>query len=100
MKIYSENSLSNFEFWSSAKDNAAKLTIKELDQIESILEDSNPDGMSETEINDLFWFDFETVAEWIGKEVCENCGELIDSGDICECQEDNEDEEESEEYDN
>jgi hypothetical protein len=94
MKIYSENSLSNFEFWSGAKDNAAKLTDKELDQIESILEDSNPDGMSATEINDLFWFEFETVCEWIGKEVCENCGEIFESGETCECQEDEEEDEE------
>lgn len=48
MKIYKEESLSNFEFWSGAVDNAKKLTDKEMDQIESILEDLNPDGMSET----------------------------------------------------
>jgi hypothetical protein len=93
MKLYKEESLSNFEFWSGAKDNAKKLTSEELDQIESILEDTNPDGMSETEINDLFWFDFETVLEWIGKEECPDCGELIESGKTCECQEEETDEE-------
>ncbi len=99
MKIHKEESLNNFEFWSGAKDRANKLTSRELDQIEAILEDLYPDGMSETELNDLFWFDFETVLEWIGKEECSECGEIFDSGEICECQEEeeeNEDEEEEE----
>ena len=38
MKMYSEKSLSEFEFWSGAKDRAEKLTSEELDQIESTLE--------------------------------------------------------------
>jgi hypothetical protein len=97
MKIYSESSLGGFDFWSGAKDNAEKLTVKELDQIESILEDIYPDGMTDTEVNDLFWFDFETVVDWIGKEICPDCGELIESGDICECQEEEEEEEDQEE---
>lgn len=37
MKIYKEESLSNFEFWSGAKDFAEKLTDNELDQIEDNL---------------------------------------------------------------
>jgi hypothetical protein len=87
MKIHKEESLSNFEFWSGAKDNVEKLTSEELDQIESNLEDLYPDGMDETQINDLFWFEFDTVLEWIGKEECPDCGELIDQGETCECQE-------------
>lgn len=94
MKIYKEESLSNFEFWSGAKDNVEKLTSNEFDQIETTLEDLYPAGMSETELNDLFWFDFETVLEWIGKEECPECGELFESGEICECQEEEEVEEE------
>lgn len=66
MKIYKEESLRNFEFWSGAKDNANELTSAQLDEVENILEDMYPDGMSETEINDLFWFDFDTIKEWLG----------------------------------
>jgi hypothetical protein len=66
MKIYSETSLSSFEFWSGAKDKAAYLTDQEMDQIESILEDAYPDGMTDTQLNDLFWFDDDTIAEWLG----------------------------------
>jgi hypothetical protein len=67
MKIHSEKSLSDFEFWSGGKDRAEKLTSEELDQIELTLEELYPDGIDETELNDLFWFDFETVVGWIGE---------------------------------
>ena len=68
MKVYSEVSLSNFNFWSGAKDNAAELTDSQLDQVESTLEYIYPDGMNETAINDFFWFEFDTVKEWLGIE--------------------------------
>jgi len=97
MKLYKEENLNGFEFWSGAKDRADKLTDNELDQIEVILEDLYPDGMDETQLNDLFWFDFETVLEWIGKEECPDCGEIFESGETCECQEEEETEETEEE---
>ncbi len=87
MRIYKEENLTNFEFWSGAKDRAEKLTSHELNQIETTLEELYPDGMSETELNDFFWFDFETVLGWIGKKECEECGEIFESGEKCECQE-------------
>ena len=65
MKIYSEKSLRNFEFWSGAKENANELTGAQLDEVETILEDLYPEGMDETQINDLFWFDFDTIKEWL-----------------------------------
>lgn len=61
MKIYKEESLSNFEFWSGAKDFASKLTENEFDAIEAFLETEYPDGMDETQINDLFWFEPEYI---------------------------------------
>ena len=66
MKIYSEKSLRNFEFWSGAKENVNELTGAQLDEVETILEDLYPEGMDETQINDLFWFDFDTIKEWLG----------------------------------
>ncbi len=66
MKIYREESLSGFEFWSGAKDFAEKLTDTEFDQIEDNLTELYPDGMDETQINDLFWFEPETVCDWLG----------------------------------
>lgn len=80
MKIYEEKSLRDFEFWSVAKDNAELLTCEQLDEVEQILEDSHPDGMDSTEINDLFWFDFDTVCEWLGT-TCEELTGQDEDGD-------------------
>ena len=68
MKVYKEMNLRDFEFWSGAKSNAETLTDEQLDMVESILEDAFPDGMDETQINDIFWFDFDTIREWRGIE--------------------------------
>jgi len=68
MKIIKEQSLSDFEFWSGAKSNAETLTREQLNEVESMLLDIYPYGLTETEINDLFWFDFETVQGWLGLE--------------------------------
>ena len=64
MRIVTEESLRNFQFWSGAKDFANNLTFDELDEIESILE-SDGSEYTDTQINDLFWFDPEVVCEWI-----------------------------------
>ena len=66
MKIYRETSLRNFEFWSGARDTVEYLTPGEIDMIESTLEELYPDGMSETEVNDFFWFEDDTIAQWLG----------------------------------
>ena len=65
MKISTEQSLNNFNFWSGAKDNAAELTRDQLDEVENLLEDIYPDGINETQLNDLFWFEFDTVKDWL-----------------------------------
>ena len=67
MKIISEDKrLRDFDFWSGAKDTVNYLTSEELDIIEDMLEDAYPDGMTETQLNDLFWFDTDVIAEWLG----------------------------------
>lgn len=66
MKITTEQKLSEFEFWSGAKDRAENLTDEEFDTIEQYFEDLYPDGMNNTQINDWFWFEFEEIAQWIG----------------------------------
>lgn len=68
MIIFTEQKLRYFKFWCGAKDTASELTFAELDQIESILEDAYPEGVYETLINDLFWFEPDLIAEWLGYE--------------------------------
>ena len=68
MKIYTENNLRNFDFWSGAVYTANHLTDDDFDTIEEILEDMYPNGMDETSINDLFWFEDDWIAEMLGYE--------------------------------
>ena len=69
MKITKEvDSYSDFEFWSGARDTAVELTADEIAEVFSILEDAYPEGMTETELNDFFWFERDTIAEWLGYE--------------------------------
>ena len=57
--------LTSFEFWSGAKQH--NFTYNELKQLETVLEDlSLSPPPTETEINDLFWFEEETLCDWIG----------------------------------
>lgn len=67
MKYYVEESLSNFKFWSGAVPTAELLTEEQFDIVELILESSaGEEGWSDTAINDLFWFDGDTIAQWLG----------------------------------
>ena len=77
MTIKTEQSLRYFEFWSGAKANAEMMTAEELDSVESELEAMYPEGMTDTEINDLFWFDFEYVCDLIGLEYDAEKDEII-----------------------
>ena len=66
MLIHSETSLRDFNFWLDGADNANCLTYEQLDIIEDILTDIYPDGIDETQLNDLMWFDEDLIAEWLG----------------------------------
>lgn len=66
MEIYRECSLTNFEPWSGAVDRYKVFTYEQLEELETILEEMNPDGMSETELNDLFWFEEDYLAQILG----------------------------------
>lgn len=77
MKIYREESLSSFEFWSGAIANAEEFTLEELDRIGDELEAENPEGMDETEINDLMWFEPAYLASLIGLDWDGETGKII-----------------------
>ena len=65
MKIITEQPLRDFQFWSGAKDNAKELTYEQCDELESMLDDMYPDGLTDTQLNDLMWFEFDTIKEWL-----------------------------------
>lgn len=59
MKTFNENvTLSNFDAWSGAAD--TKETIlknNKGDEFDTLIEDLYPDGLSDTSLNDLLWFE-------------------------------------------
>ena len=65
MRIYSEMSLTNFEFCGGAKDRAKMLTYEEIERIGEVIEELYQE-IEDVAINDLFWFDFGCVVDWLG----------------------------------
>ena len=68
MKVYREVcSAGDFDFWSGAKDTVKYLTDREIETIFDLMDDCGiGDGMDETAVNDFFWFEDDTIAEWLG----------------------------------
>lgn len=67
MQILLDVSLRNFNFCKGARERANYLTLEELDTIENILEGLYMgDPVPECEIDNLFWFEEDTIAEWLG----------------------------------
>ena len=67
MTITYELDLNSFQAWSGAKDTLERIQREgKCAELENVLEELYPDGMTETELNDLLWFEPETVYEWLG----------------------------------
>ncbi|HEY6143696.1 MAG TPA: hypothetical protein VIV55_09830 [Flavobacterium sp.] len=68
MRTYNDNmTLANFDAWSGAID--TKKTILENnkgDEFDFLIEDLYPEGLSETALNDLLWFEDEWLFECLG----------------------------------
>lgn len=70
MKTCNETKLVDFQAWSGAVD--TKNTIIDHDKqtdFEYLIDELYPDGLSETQLNDLLWFDAEWVFEQLGIEI-------------------------------
>ena len=67
MKYYVETSLENFEAWSGGRDTLEVLIEKGLcDTVEMFLEEALGEDISDTAINDVLWFERDTIADWCG----------------------------------
>ena len=67
MTITYELNLKSFKAWSGAVDTLERIQREgKCEELENVLEELYPDGMTETELNDLLWFDSESVYEWLG----------------------------------
>lgn len=67
MKIISEvYNYNDFNFWSGAADNVKYLNADEIESVVNQLEEIYPEGMTDIEFNDFFWFEVDTIAEMLG----------------------------------
>ena len=67
MKIVSEITLADFEAWSGARGTLQHIIDEGgCDQLEAVLEDLYPDGMTDTQLNDILWFEPEWCYEMAG----------------------------------
>lgn len=88
MKYFVEESLRDFNFWSGGKDRAELLTDEQFDMVEQMMEEIEPaEGWTDTAINDFFWFEFDTIAQWLGYADKEHLEEDISQDEVQEAQE-------------
>ena len=71
MKVYSEVSLIDFNFWGGAKDTVEELYEEDFNIIQSAIEEMECDenGMiEEVDLNDIIWFERDWIARILGYE--------------------------------
>tara|TARA_Y100000361_G_scaffold153251_1_gene174609 strand:+ start:522 stop:740 length:219 start_codon:yes stop_codon:yes gene_type:complete len=67
MKVVNDNlSLRNFDAWAGAKDTKQLiLDNNKEDEFEFLMEDLYPDGMTDTQLNDILWFEEDWICEML-----------------------------------
>ena len=67
MKLFREESISSFEAWSGAKDTQEKIINENKEQeFDQLIEELYPDGLDETQLNDILWFEEDWIFEQLG----------------------------------
>ena len=70
MKTYNETTLDRFDAWSGAIDTKKRI-IQECksEEFDSLIEELYPDGLSETQLNDILWFEQDWLYESLVIEI-------------------------------
>ena len=68
MKTFNENTtLVNFDAWSGAVDTKKRIIEEcKADEFDNLIDELYPDGLSETALNDLLWFEEDWIFEMLG----------------------------------
>ena len=73
MKTYTETTLSNFNAWSGAINTKEILIEQGMDRnFDYLIEELYPDGISETQLNDILWFEQDWIFETLGIDLNED----------------------------
>lgn len=68
MKTYNENTtLVNFDAWSGAVDTKNRIIEEgKAEDFDNLIDELYPDGLSETTLNDILWFEEDWIFEMLG----------------------------------
>ena len=67
MIIKTETNLRNFEAWAGAIDTKKIILDAGLEEeFEGLIEELYPEGLTDTELNDILWFDSDWILEALG----------------------------------
>ena len=68
MKTFNENTtLINFDAWSGAVDTKERIINEgKADEFDNLIDELYPDGLSETQLNDILWFEEDWLFEMLG----------------------------------
>ena len=67
MKTFKHTSLEYFSAWSGAiETQEAILAANKGEEFDNLIEEQYPDGLSETQLNDILWFEEDWLFEMLG----------------------------------
>lgn len=68
MKVINDNlDLRNFKAWSGAKHTKELILDNDKeDDFDSMIEDLYPDGLTDTQLNDILWFEEDWICKTLG----------------------------------
>jgi len=68
MKTFNENTtLVNFDAWSGAVETKERIINEgKASEFDNLIEDLYPDGLSETALNEILWFEEDWIFEMLG----------------------------------
>jgi len=74
MKVINDNqTLMNFDAWSGAKDTKNELIELGLtEEFESLIDELYPEGLTDTQLNDILWFERDWIFKSLGIETNED----------------------------
>lgn len=67
MKLFKEESIADFKAWSGAVDTQNRIIEENKEnEFDQLIEELYPDGLDETQLNDILWFEEEWIFESLG----------------------------------
>ena len=73
MKIMTETTLRGFNAWSGAIETKKMILDAGLEEeFEMLIDECYPEGLTDTQLNDLLWFEADWILENLGVEVEED----------------------------